>query len=146
MVVKVWGDKLKKITVFFSLLALLLVASGCLFGMNDQKISVQKRTGQENIFEDFKEITEKRQVEKAIDIVENAAWENEKLKMEDYADYQFQFPFKNNNSSEDKIASYLLWISSNGEDLMIVTDSNKYVKLTKQDSAHLYEILTEKPL
>lgn len=64
--------------------------------------------------------------------------------MERYADYQFQFPSK--NSSEDKIASYLLWISPNGENLEIVTDSDKYVKLTKHDSVDLFVILTGEEL
>jgi len=34
-------------------------------------------------------------VEKAIDIVKNANWQNEKVEMERYADYRFQFPSKN---------------------------------------------------
>ena len=71
---------------------------------------------------------------------------NEKVEMARYADYQFQFPSKNSNGSEDKIASYLLWISPKSENLEIVTDSDRYVKLTKQDSADLYEILTEEEL
>lgn len=130
---------MKKILLLLSVLGVLLVSSGCV--MIGQKITVQNRTGEENIFEDFKEVTQRKQVTKAIDIVKNANWENEKVEMERYADYQFQFPFK--NSSEDKIASYLLWISPNGENLEIVTDSDRYVKLTKQDSADLYEILSE---
>ncbi|MFJ6210315.1 hypothetical protein [Lysinibacillus sp. NPDC092081] len=131
---------MKKIILFFSLLAILLVTSGCLNEMVGQKIIVQKRTGEENIFEEFREVDQKKQVEKAIDIVKNANWENEKVEMARYADYQLQFPFK--NSSENKIASYLLWVSPNGENLEIVTDSDRYVKLTKQDSATLYKILT----
>jgi hypothetical protein len=114
--------------------------------MNEQRITVQKRTSKENIFEDFKEITQKKQVEKAIDIVKNSNWENAKVKMARYADYQFQFPFKNSNGSEDKISSYLLWISSNGENLEIVTDSDRYVRLTKEDSVALYKILTSEEL
>jgi len=112
--------------------------------MMGQKITVQKRIGEENAFEEFKEITQRKQVTKAIDIVKNANWENAKVEMARYADYQFQFP--SNNSSEDKIASYLLWISPNGENLEIVTDSHRYVKLTKQDSAALYEIITGEEL
>ncbi|MFJ8513213.1 hypothetical protein [Lysinibacillus xylanilyticus] len=135
---------MKKIILFFSLLAVLLVTSGCLNEMVGQKITVQKRTGEENIFEDYKEVNQKKQVKKANGIVKNANWENKKVEMARYADYQFQFPFK--NSSEDKIASYLLWITPNGENLEIVTDTNKYVKLTKQDSADLYEILTGEEL
>ena len=123
---------MKKILLLLSVLSILLVSSGCVNEMIGQKITVQKRTGEENTFEDFKEVTQRKQVTQAIDIVKNANWENVKVEMESYADYQFQFPFK--NSSEDKIASYLLWISPNGENLEIVTDSDKYVKLTKQDS------------
>ncbi|TDY02294.1 UNVERIFIED_CONTAM: hypothetical protein BJ099_11086 [Lysinibacillus xylanilyticus] len=135
---------MKKIILFFSLLAVMLVTSGCLNEMVGQKITVQKRTGEENIFEDYKEVNQKKQVEKAYGIVKNANWENTKVELARYADYQFQFPFK--NSSENKIASYLLWITPNGENLEIVTDTNKYVKLTKQDSADLYEILTGEEL
>ena len=135
---------MKKTILFFSLLGVLLVISGCLNEMVGQKITVQKRTGEENTFEDFKEVNQKKQVEKAIDIVKNANWENKKVEMARYADYQFQFPFK--NSSENKIASYSLWISVNGENLEIVTDSDRYVKLTEQDSANLYEILTGEEL
>lgn len=46
--------------------------------MGGQKITVQKRTGEENIFENFKEVNKKKQVEKAIDIVKNANWINKK--------------------------------------------------------------------
>lgn len=137
---------MKKLILFLSLLGFLLVTSGCLNEMVGQKITVQKRTGEENVFEDIKEVTKKNQVKKAIDIVGNADFENEKVEMANYADYQFQFPSKNRYGSEDKIASYLLWISSNGENLEIVNDSDKYVKLTKQDSADLYEILTREEL
>jgi len=55
---------LKKILLFFSLLGVLLVTSGCLNEMNGQKITVQKRTGEENIFEDFKEVTKKNRWKK----------------------------------------------------------------------------------
>lgn len=135
---------MKKILLLFSVLIILLVSSGCVNKMIGQKITVQNRIGEENTFEDFREITQRKQVTKAIEIVKNADWENAVVNMERDADYQFQFPFK--NDSEDKIASYLLWISPNGENLEIVTDSDRYVKLTMQDSADLYKILTGEEL
>src|SRR5690606_9934374 len=95
---------------------------------------------------DYKEVTQKQQVKKAIDIVKQADWDNVIVEMAGYADYQFQFPFKNRSGNEDKIASYLLWISPLGENLEIVTDTGKYVKLSKQDSADLFEILTGEAL
>lgn len=135
---------MKKILLLFSVLIILLVSSGCVNKMIGQKITVQNRTGEENTFEEFREITQRKQVNKAIDIVENANWENAEVNMERYADYQIQFPFK--NDSEDKITSYLLWISPNGKNLEIASDSDRYVKLTKHDSADLYNILTGEEL
>jgi hypothetical protein len=85
-------------------------------------------------------------VEKEINIVENANWENKKVEKVRYADYQFQFQSKNSDGSDDKIRSYLLWISPNGKNLEMVTDSDRSVKLTKQDSADLYEIFTGEKL
>ena len=129
---------MKKIILLFSILVFLLVTSGCLYEMIGQKITVQKQTGEENIFEEFREVTSKKQVKKAINIIKNAKWENEKVEMGRHADYRFQFPSKNRN---DKIASYLLWISPEGQNLEIVTENYEYVKLTKQDSAELFGIL-----
>lgn len=134
---------MKKLTIIFiSLLGIMLGNSGCVNERVEQKITVQKQNSEENIFEDFKVVTKKEQVQKAIDIVKNANWENTKVKMTRYADYQFQFPSKESNNNEDKIASYLLWISPNGENIELVTDSQRYVQLTKQDSTDLYGILT----
>ncbi|MFJ8459538.1 hypothetical protein ACIQ57_10450 [Lysinibacillus xylanilyticus] len=82
---------MKKIILFFSLLGVLLVISGCLNEMVGQKITVQKRTGEENTFEDFKEVNQNKQVEKAIDIVENANWENKKVEMAAMLTINFNF-------------------------------------------------------
>lgn len=136
---------MKKILLFFTLIVVVVITSGCLNAIGGQKITIQKQTGEDNIFEDFKEVTKRKQVNKAIHIVKNANWENEKVEMERYADYQFQFPLKISNG-DDKLASYLLWVSPNGENIELVTDSEKYVKLPKKDSADLYEILTGEAL
>ncbi|MEY9979087.1 hypothetical protein [Lysinibacillus sp. RC79] len=69
---------MKKITLIISLLAVLLIISGCLSEMKGQKITVQKRVGEDDIYEDYKEVTQKKQVQKAIDIVKNANWETTK--------------------------------------------------------------------
>jgi len=135
---------LKKTILILSIIGAVVIIS---FGLNEmigQKITIQKRTGEENIFHDYKEVTKRKHVSRAIKIVKNANWENEK-EMKRYADYQFQFPSKN-RKGDDKIASYLLWISPNSENVEIVTDSKKYVKLAKQDAADLYEIITGEAL
>jgi hypothetical protein len=109
----------------------------------DQKITVQKQIGNSENYDDFNEITNDSQVQKAIKIVKNANWANVKVKMSRSPDYMFQFPFKDSRGSEEKIASYSLWVNSNGKRIEIVTDSGKYVELREQESKMLYNILTE---
>ncbi|MFJ7935113.1 hypothetical protein [Sporosarcina sp. NPDC096371] len=135
---------MKKLCLIVILFSLLLPTIGCVADVQEQKITVQKQVGEDKVHEDFREISDRKKVSTAIEIVKSADWENAKIKMERYPDYQFQFPLK--NGSQDKIASYLLWISPNGENVEIVTDGGKYVKLTEQDSATLYEILTGEAL
>lgn len=112
--------------------------------MKRQKISIQKRIREENLFEDYKEITAREQVEKALDIIKEADWENAKAEMSRFPDLQFQFPSVNDDNT--KLANYLLWVTPNGENLEIVTDGGKYVKLAKQDSADLFGIVTDESL
>ncbi len=109
----------------------------------DQKITVQKQITESENYEDFNEITYENKVQKAIKIVKNAGWTSIKVELSRYPDYKFQFPFKSRNGSEDKIASYSLWVNSNGKKIEIVTDSGKYVELNEQESKVLYKILTE---
>ena len=71
--------------------------------------------------------------------LDNADWENNKVEMTEFPDFEFQYPFKNDKSA--KIASYSFWIIPNGGNLEIVTDNDRYVKLTKQDSTYLYKVL-----
>lgn len=99
----------------------------------DQKITVQKQVADGEYYKDFNEITIEKKVKKAIKIVKNADRTSIKVEMSRYPDYKFQFPFKSRNGSEDKIASYSLWVNSNG----------KYVGLNEQESKVLYKILTE---
>lgn len=127
---------MKKGKLIILLVTFLVLFSGCTF--KSQKITIQKQVGDENVLADYKEVTQSKQVKKAIEIMDNANWENAKVEMTHFPDYQFQFPFNNKNT---KIASYSLWISPNSENIEIVTDSDRYVKLTKQDSADLYKIL-----
>jgi hypothetical protein len=106
-----------------------------------QKITVQKRVGEDKNYLDFNEVTDKKKVQGAIEIVKNADWTDVKVEMSRNFDYQFQFPYKNNGASEDKTQSYLLWVNPDDRIVEIVTDSNKYVKLNKLKSEILYEIL-----
>lgn len=129
-----------KKAIFISFLILIVVStSGCLAAIKGQKITIQKQTGDEPIFEPFREVTKRKEVNEAIRIVKNAEWHKLEEERPHSADYQFQFAFK--GDADDKIASYSLWVNSEREFLEIVTDTDEYVKLSKQDSASLYRIL-----
>ncbi|MGN7410834.1 hypothetical protein [Sporosarcina sp. SAFN-010] len=129
-----------KKAIFISFLILIVVStSGCLVAIKGQKITIQKQAGEEPNFEPFREVTKRKDVKDAIRIVKNAEWHKLEEERPHAADYQFQFPFK--DDADDKIASYSLWINSEREFLEIVTDTYEYVQLSKQDSASLYRIL-----
>lgn len=83
---------------FFVLFTMILfVMTGCSIGIGNEKqnIEVQKRIGNENNYEDFKEITNNGQVSKVKKILDKADWENVKVDMARPADYRFIFQFKN---------------------------------------------------
>lgn len=106
----------------------------------EQKIEVQKRTG-ENKYEDYKEITDREQIQKLKKILEKANWENAKVNMVRRADYRFLFQYKN-PEIEAKAVLYELWVSPNKDKVEVVKGDNEYVLLSEEDSIVLFEILT----
>lgn len=107
-----------------------------------QIITIQKRIGDNENYEELKEVTEEKKVQKAYNLVKKANWRNAKIERSRYPDYTFQFK-TDSNSSEGKIQSYSMWV--NGEDhiISLFTDSNNHVQLTKKDSKTLFEIITK---
>lgn len=125
------------------LLSVFFLVTGCVNGIEseEQKIEVQKRND-ENKYEDYKEITDKEQVQNVKKILEKANWENAKVDMVCRADYRFIFQYKN-PEIEAKAVLYQLWISPNKDKVEVVKADNEYVQLSEEDSAILFEILTE---
>ena len=100
------------------------------------------RVGDENKYEDFKEITDHEQVQKVKEILNDIDWENGVVNMARPADYRFIFQFKN-PEIEAKAVLYELWISPNKDKVELVIDAeSKYVQLDTGKSAELFEILT----
>lgn len=120
----------------------LYLVTACVNGIEsqEQKIEVQKRHG-ENKYEDYKEITDKEQIQNVKIIFEKANWENAKVNMVRRADYRFLFQYKN-PEIEAKAVLYELWISPNKDKVEVVKGDNEYVLLSEGDSAVLFEILT----
>ncbi|HZG12523.1 MAG TPA: hypothetical protein VEZ91_11060 [Kurthia gibsonii] len=115
-------------------------------GNGEQNIEVQKRIGDENKYEDFKEITNNKQVQKVKEILDDIDWENAKVSMSHPPDYKFGFQYKN-TQIEAKAVLYELWISPNNDNVELVIDAeSKYIKLDGNNSAELFEILTGEKL
>ncbi|MED4452077.1 hypothetical protein [Metabacillus fastidiosus] len=138
--------KLQKL-FFIIMIISLFVVSGCMSEMEneEQKIKVQKRIGNENKYEDFKEITNDEDVQKVKKILNEANWKNEKAEMVSPPDYQFIFQFKN-SEIEAKAVLYRLWMNPNKEKAEIIEGTDRYVQLNKEDSASLFEIFTGEEL
>jgi hypothetical protein len=127
---------------------ILIFLAGCSNVLKDgiQRIEVQKYMGNENHYEDFKDINNNEQVKKVKEILSDIDWENAKVSMVRPPDYRFGFQYKNPNI-EAKAVLYELWISPNKEKVELVIDAeSKYAQLEKEKSAVLYEIITGEKL
>ncbi|MBK3497061.1 hypothetical protein JFL43_19915 [Viridibacillus sp. YIM B01967] len=134
-------------TLFVSLAMILFVITGCSNGIEDEgeNIEVEKRIGNENKYEEFKEINDNKQVQKVKDILDEFDWENAKVDMERPADYHFWFRFKSSKMSA-KAVLYEIWISPNKDKVEVVRGENQYVQLNVENSTDLFEILTGEKL
>jgi hypothetical protein len=121
---------------------------GCSNDIEDRErsIEVQKCIGDENNYEDFKEITNNEQVKIVIEILDDIDWKNAQVSMVRPADYSFGFQYKN-PKIEAKAVLYELWISPNKDQVELVIDAEgKYAQLDKNKSAIIFEIITGEKL
>lgn len=103
------------------------------------KIVVQKRVGDENKYEDRKEITNNEQVQKVKEILNVIDWENAKVEMVRPPDYTFYFP-----RQEVRGVLYGLWISPKEDTVqLVIFDESKYTQLDQNKSSELIEIITD---
>jgi hypothetical protein len=125
---------------FFSLVTIaLLIVTGCMD--EAQTIHIDKRVGDENKYEEFRKVTDNKQVEKAKKAIEETTWEKAKAEMDRPPDYQFIFQFKN-PQIEAKAVPYRVWIILDNSQLEVIRGMDEYAKLTKENSAILFEVLT----
>lgn len=137
---------LKYLITFIGMILIFIAGCSDVINNEEQKIEVQMRIGDENNYEDFKEITDHEQVQKVQKILDDIDWENAKVDMARPADYIFYFQFKN-PEIEAKAVLYKLWISPNKDKVELVIDAqSKYSQLDKKKSGELFEILTGEKL
>jgi hypothetical protein len=110
--------------------------------IGDYKIEIQKIFG-ENEYKQQNEIIDKKSVVKAIEILENAEWEeNTFVSMSRYFDYQIELE-RISGEIQSKII-YWIWISPNKDKLEIIAKGQgKYVQLSSEDSEVLLNLLTQ---
>ncbi|MEI5908183.1 hypothetical protein WAK64_14080 [Bacillus spongiae] len=121
-----------------------IIIGGCSNGIEteEQYIEIQKRIGDENKYEDLREITDNEQVQNVKKIVDDIVWETAKVNMVRPADYKFVFIYKNPDI-QVKVVLYELWISPNNEQVeLVIGAASQYIQLGKDESAELFEILT----
>lgn len=134
--------KFKFLIVFMCIISIYVV--GCSNDTKDweQSIKVQKRIGDKYYYEDFKEITDNKLVNKAKEIIIDVDWENAKVQMVRPPDYRFSFP-----NPEAEVVLYEFWVSPKKDKLELgIYSQNKYAQLDKNKSAELFEILTGEKL
>ncbi|WP_404828911.1 hypothetical protein [Solibacillus faecavium] len=138
--------KFKYLIAFIGAISLFIVGCSNLIENEEQYIKVQKRIGDQNEYEDFKEITDNEQVQKVKDILNYIDWEITTVNMIRPADFRFIFQYKN-PEIEAKAALYELWISRNKDKVTLVIDAEmKYIQLDTGKSAELFEIITGEKL
>ncbi|MDR6121242.1 hypothetical protein QFZ87_000839 [Bacillus sp. SLBN-46] len=136
----------KYLIVLIGIISIFTAGCSNIIKDEEQYIVVKKRVGDENKYEDFKEITNNDQVQKVKDILKDIDWKNAKVSMVRPPDYRFVFQFKN-PEIEAKAVLYELWISPNNDKVELIIDAqSKYVQLDKNKSAELFEILTNEKL
>ena len=136
----------KYLIAFIGVISIFLVGCSNVIENEEQYIKVQKRMGDENKYEDFKEITDNEQVQKVKDNLNDIDWEITTVNMTRPADYWFIFQYKN-PEIEAKAALYELWISRNKDKVTLVIDAEmKYIQLDTGKSAELFEIITGEKL
>ncbi|MGG3927885.1 hypothetical protein ABET51_18140 [Metabacillus fastidiosus] len=127
--------------LFYLMLFLMIVTGYSNETMNEeQEIEVQKRVGNDYNYEDFRNITDAKQVRKVNEILNESDWEKVKIEMSRAPDYQFVFQFKNPDI-KSKAILHKIWVSSDKDTIQILKQDNQYTQLTNENAATLLEII-----
>ncbi|MGE7601936.1 hypothetical protein ACQKL5_05435 [Peribacillus sp. NPDC097675] len=130
---------MKRLSLFALCLVSLTFASGC--ADKEEEISIQKRIGEETYrYEAYKENIKMKRTEKPKEILGNAEWKENPMKEDDpKADFIFYF---NDRNLGDRIPVYYVWVNAGKSTLEVTKDEqDKYVQLSKEDSAVILDLL-----
>ncbi|MFI8684869.1 hypothetical protein [Rossellomorea sp. NPDC077527] len=106
-----------------------------------QNIVVEKQVGDENMYEEFKKVTDTNQVEEVREILSNTHWKEAQVDFIRPADYRFIYEYKN-PEIDAKAVLHSVWVSPKKDELEVMQGDHEYAQLPKKESARLFEILT----
>ncbi|MFZ3589997.1 hypothetical protein ACOI1C_12130 [Bacillus sp. DJP31] len=125
---------------------LILFLIGCSGDKSTSVIIVEKPTGEgENEeYEISKEGKAQKQVDLAMDVLEQTKWqENVKVMMIGEPEYQFYLLHTEKDGQETQSVVYYVWITPKEDQLEVIQRSeNKYAKMSIENSDILHGILT----
>ena len=134
---------MKRFKLFIvSISVILVVIAGCSDKIENvgNSIIVEKRIGEEDRYEPFKEITDGEVVEKIK--LNGVRWINGDIKMAIPPNYKFHFEGGSKQSKSDQLI-YYLWVSPNKDWVELVLEGEgKLARLSERDSAKFFETLT----
>ncbi|MFD3450147.1 hypothetical protein ACFDTO_36835 [Microbacteriaceae bacterium 4G12] len=107
----------------------------------EQFIEIQKRVDNQNNFEEFRKITDGKEVHKVKEILKELKWIYAKRDTLQPPDYQFVFQPKDPKIKAN-VVLHKIWITPDKDRLVIVRGENQYAQLTKEQSAIMFEIIT----
>lgn len=134
-------------TIFIAIL-IILGLGACttdIAGNEKQNIVVEKQVGNEDKYEEFNKVTDTKQVEEVRGILRDVHWKDAQVDFIRPPGYRFMYEFKNPNI-DTKAMLHQVWISPMKDELEVMQGTDEYAKLTKEDSARLFEILTGESL
>lgn len=101
---------------------------------NVKELNIKKRIDTENEYENFHVVTDHEKIEKTESILQTIQVENM------IVDHIYPPNFKINEQ-------YYIWVTPQGDVLEVTNpDKNTYMKLSKEESDKLYEIITDEKL
>ena len=106
-----------------------------------QRIEVHKLVLNENIYEEYKNVTKQNDVNEVRRIIKDTTWESSTSKPSRPADYIFVFQYVN-PKLEAKAISYQLWIEDKNR-VEIYRDTDEHTLLSKEDSTIILDIFLD---
>ncbi len=134
-----WKDGIHMLKKLIISIALIFLCVGC---SNDAKKIILEIANEKGNFKERLEILDKDQVLTVNKILNNVKWEEKSEESFGLLKYRMSFDFIDPDK-ELKSSYFLIYVKSN-EQVILVENDVKYIKLSKEESKELLDILANK--